>query len=475
MNVAWWAAMAMASESETAPPAEGAPTEAEREADLFGAPPTEAPAVDGLPPEAPTSEAAGLPFGEAPASDAIERALSAADGRLAWGGRVWWRLSTTVPETGDGPEDLALDAPGLIDLFADARPNDVVRAYVRGRVTHDFTLSEGDIDPFTLEPVQPTQVGLDQAWLKFNVGPRAFVTAGRQRLQWGVGRFWNPTDFVNQAVLDPLAVDDLRVGVDALKLHVPAGKANFIAVGMLGSAADVSEVGAAVRSEVVFGRTEWTTSLAARKGLPYRAGMDISSGVSVLDLRVEGALTSGPDVHGWEGTFDLAEAKFPSEVDRAWWPVPQVTAALETTFATGDEDRVTVGVEGFYNGLGTSDPGLYPWLIAVGEFTPFYLGEWYAGAYAVLPCPGRCDDSTFTVSAVSNLSDQTAIARFDARGTVLTWLALDGWVMGHVGPAGGEFRFAIDVPPVVGVEGLEEGVQIDAPLVSAGVGAQVRF
>ena len=48
-------------------------------------------------------------------------------------------------------------------------------------------------------------------WLNFDIGRTVFVTAGRQRVKWGIGRFWNPTDFLQPARLDALAFFDAAV------------------------------------------------------------------------------------------------------------------------------------------------------------------------------------------------------------------------------------------------------------------------
>ena len=78
---------------------------------------------------------------------------------------------------------------------------------------------------------QPGRV-LDQLWINFDVAHRAFVTVGRQHVKWGVGKFWNPTDYLHPVRRDPLATFDARTGTTMLKLHVPWEKRgwNFYAV-----------------------------------------------------------------------------------------------------------------------------------------------------------------------------------------------------------------------------------------------------
>jgi hypothetical protein len=442
-----WAATARAQEAD----------EAQREADLFGGPPAEGT----TPPSIATPEPAA--------------ALDRADATLTGGGRLWWRVQGIIPDAPEGPGDVALTSPSLLDLFVDARPNDRVRAYARARTGFDASVEDGAIDPFTGQAVENPSLDLDQAWLKFDVGRRVFATVGRQRVKWGVGRFFNPTDFLNQAVLDPLAVDDLRGGVDLVRLAVPVGASNLVAVGQIDGAGDVAEIGGAARAEVVGGSTEATATVAVRDGAPLRLGADLSTGVWLLDVRVEAALLHGGDLHTWKGSFDLTTGAVPRTVDLTDEWLPAVVAGVEATFKTGDEDSVSVGAEAFWQERGLDDAELIPWLIAVGEYQPFSVGALYGAAYAVLPCPGTCDDHRFVLSALANLSDETGLVRFDWRGTLLTWLSADGWTAVHAGPEGGEFRFAADIAPVPGVPGLEEGLVLPAPRVSCGGGLAVRF
>ncbi len=76
---------------------------------------------------------------------------------------------------------------------------------------------------------------LDQLWVNFDVDHRAFVTVGRQHVKWGVGKFWNPTDYLHPVKRDPLATFDTRTGTTLVKLHVPWEKRgwNLYAVGLL--------------------------------------------------------------------------------------------------------------------------------------------------------------------------------------------------------------------------------------------------
>ncbi len=202
--------------------------QADREAEMFGAPPDD-------------REAAMFGGDETPAAPPVEQRLLEAHDKLAIGGTMYLRLEYALQDA-DDPETHPLRSPNLLDVYLDGRPTDRLRAYTQARLAHDFTTSETGVD-------------LDQLWLKFDVERALFVTAGQQRVKWGVGRFWNPTDFLNRQRRDPLDVFDQRLGVPLLKLHLPIESLgwNLYAVGTFDDARGPRDVGGARRPGVVAG------------------------------------------------------------------------------------------------------------------------------------------------------------------------------------------------------------------------------
>ncbi len=409
----------------------------------------------------------GLPPG--PTEREIGERLSEADDPLTIGGRLYLRLDWTALEEGY-PETFSWRTPALVDLYLDARPNDRLRAFVKGRLSHDFTLGADETDLFG-EPAAPTRVLLDQLWVKWDAGRILFITLGQQPLRWGSGRFWNPTDFLNRQFKDPLAVFDERLGLTLVKLHLPLESLgwNLYAIADLDGARTPEEVSAAFRGEALFGTTEVAVSAAIGKDEPIRLGVDITSGVGPVDLRLETALLHGIRTPTFEGEFDLATFTFPSEVDRSEDWILRLTAGAELGINLTDEDALYLGVEYFYNGLGYDDASLYPWLLAQGVYAPFYTGRHYAAFYASLPSPGRWDDLSFTLSGISNLSDRSMVARLDLSLQVVTYLRVNLYFSGHLGREG-EFRFGLDLPAITGIPGLENGFRIVPPLLDVGLG-----
>lgn len=435
---------------------------------LFGGgettPPAEAPAPTGPPPEGDAVLEEGVTRSDA----AIAARLAEAAERFAVGGQAYFRVN--VPVTADTPvEDTAVSMPALLDVYLDARPNDRLRAYAQGRVSSNFAVNAGDVDAYGNELV-PTAVALDQLWLKGDVGRTAFWTFGRQRIKWGSGRFWNPTDFAAQQVLDPLATYDLRTGVTLARVDVPIQKTgtNLLFVGTLDGASSFADLGGAVRVEQVIGLTEVALTAATAPDVPVKLGAELSAAVWVVDLHAEAAVRHGDTSTFWEGTLDYAALSFPTEVDRSDDWIPQVVAGIDVPIKIADQNSLTVGGEVFWNDAGYDDASLYPWLAFNGGYTPFYLGRLYGGAYVYLPGAGKLSDHSVTASWLGNLSDNSHVARLDYRVTVLTRLQLSASVNGHLGDPG-EFRLVVD--PIPGV--LPDG--IPAPLVDVQVGALLSF
>jgi len=443
--------------------------DSERDEDaMFGEgespPATEAPATVGPPAEGDAVLEEGVTRSDA----AIAARLAEAAERFAVGGQSYFRVY--VPVAAETPaEDTAVSLPALLDVYLDARPNDRLRAYAQGRLSADFALEEGDVDSFGNE-LQPTGVALDQLWLKGDVARTAFWTFGRQRIKWGSGRFWNPTDFVNQATLDPLATYDLLTGATLARVDVPIQKTgtNVILVGSLEGVSTFEELGGAVRVEQVVGLTELALTAATGPTVPVRLGAELSTALWLFDLRAEAAVRHGDTSTWWEGDLDYDTLTFPTERDRSEDWIPQVVAGFDLPIKIADQNSLTVGAEVFWNDAGYDDAELYPWLAFNGGFTPFYLGRLYGGAYVYLPGAGRLSDHSVTGSWLGNLSDGSHVVRADYRVNVLTRLQLSASVNGHLGEPG-EFRLAVD--PIPGV--LPDG--IPAPVVDVQVGALLSF
>ena len=476
-----------------APPASGGAARPE-EADLFGAP---------------AATAAAQP----PPDEGLVAAARRLEDPLKIGGQIYLRAVTEWQE-GQAPRDWYFASPNLLDLFADVRPNERVRGFVLGRLSYDPTLASGQASIASTSPglylggstattLSNPHAILDQLWLNFDVADRrAFLTAGRQHVKWGVGTFWNPTDYLHPVKRDPLAIYDVRPGTSLVKLHIPWEKRgwNLYGVAVLEDLAGdttqgvsrLGRIGGGGRAEIVLGTAELGLDALVQDGHHPRFGVDLSGGLGDLDLYAEAALRDGIDGTHW------AMGSSPSDLagyhrDDPTGFTPQVTLGGSWSVKYSDEDSLTVGAEYFYNAAGYADAHIYPFLLYGAPalaptvppslvqqdptaYHPFYLGKHYAGAYLNLPNPGSWNNTTFTLSVLGNLSDKSFIARLDHSVLILTYLRIETFVAGHLGTEGGEFRLGFTVPPGLAAY-LPPGVpsSLAAPVLDLGIAARVSL
>jgi hypothetical protein len=483
----------------------------EREAEMFGegsvAP--EATVEAGRKPGEPLSRDEAV-LGESVSPEDILERLESADDTLEIGGLAFLRYSYFALDEGKAQE-FAVSSPSFVDLYLDARPSEQIRFFSRARLRHDATLEE-----------DKSNVALDQLWLKFNIDLTAFFTIGRQRIKWGTGRFWNPTDFLNTDALDALSVVvfDERLGVSLAKLHIPVESigANLYAIASLDDGNTAEKIGGALRLEFLLGQTEVSATVAARRSNPLRMGLDASGAFGPFDLRAEAAVQYRVKSPFFRGSFDASPLRIdefnlqgvaPEDIPDAVSDqlpdvlagrqperffrddefIPQVMLGAEYGRNYTDDDAIYVGAEYFFNDLGYANADLYPVLFAEGQFTPFYTGRHYAGAYVFLPAPGSWNNTNFTTSTLANLSDRSAISRLDYSRQVLTYLTLNTFVMGHWGKSG-EFNYSYEQaallePALVQQIPAEElsnvpsellqDIKIVSPLLSIGFGLRATF
>lgn len=430
--------------SEAPEPTKPSRPEADREAALFGG---------DAPPAPPSRDDAilGGPTRPGPVMDAF------AD-KLAVGGRLYLRNDLYFNEETD-LADQSFQMPNLLDVYLDARPTERVRAYARFRLTYNPVAGGDNASPFFPAAEQQWQVG--QLWVKWDWARVAFFTVGAQPIRWGTGRIWNPTDVINRQRFDPLAPLDLRLGRPLAKVQFPleviGGQLELVAD--LDDAQRLGEVGAAARLQAVAGPTEWSLSARYKHNQPLLLGLDLSAGLGPFDLYAEAALLRGGHPRRWTGAYRLpsdaqidagpvealAALQVPTAQDRDDDWIPQVVVGAEWPIQYSDQDSLTLGVEYLYNDAGYDDASLYPWLLTNGAFDALYLGRHAVGLFALLMGPGSWNDTTFVLTALTNLSDKTGVARLNVSHRVHRHLTLEPYVAVPFGEAGGAFRLTYEI------------------------------
>ncbi len=400
---------------------------------------------------------------------------------LKVGGMLYLR-STVSWGLDQPPSQWAVNNPDLLDVYLDARPNDRVRGFALGRLTYDPTQPSGGLNALGQPNPSNPAVNLDQLWLRFDIEHVVFLTVGRQKVKWGTGRLWQPTDYLNATRRDPLAPFDLRLGVNAVKVHVPIEKLgwNFYGYGLLdnnGAANTLGKLGGGVRGEFVFGPAELGVDGAWVDGRRPRYGVDLSTALGPVDIYADVAFRSGYDFTVFKETGVVD----PMHPERAFSQgtlngvTVQSTLGVAYAFNYTDKNTLTVGAEYFYNPAGASKPELYLPALYTGNFTFFYNGQHYLGLFATAP-----DIPGFTWIALNlfnlvNFSDPSGIVRLDAFFRVLTYLQFEAYVAVDYGAKGGEFRFGGDFPAVDTGNGVVGPFSVPYPVASAGLGLRLSL
>lgn len=175
-------------------------------------------------------------------------------------------------------------------------------------------------------------IGAYRAWIGLE-NDRGVVRAGRQRIAWGSGKLWNPTDVLNP--YDPTTIErDERRGVDALY-----GRAG---IGALGQAELAWAPG-----------NYWVDHALLARGRANWEGWD----ASLLGGKIPGSTSSfvvGGDFAGalFEGTFHGEAAWFEPENRTPYW---KAGLGYDYNFPSG----TALVVEVYHAGNGRTDPRRY--------------------------------------------------------------------------------------------------------------------
>lgn len=406
--------------------------EQSREADLFAEddgtakPAAPAPATPGVAATpAPATEVTG-DLGDSRASGQVTENTELLRDHTQLGGLFYLRNGLQWNEDTDA-SDQRLTQSTLVDLYLDARVNDRVRAYLRGRTVYNPLADTAATSPMAgllgaKASADEVSVLLDQAWLKFDIARRVFLTLGKQQVRWGTTRMWNPVDVINPTRRDPLTFFDERQGLPMVKIHVPFENGwNGYLLALTDDAAKLDQPGVASRIEYVVESAEIGLVGAVRKGQDPKVGLDLSAGVGDFD------------VTGELGTVFVG--------DTVEW---QASAGVSWTWAYAEDDSFSLGVEYFHNAQGAGDDA---GVVSAGAaaiqagkpwpYQPFYTGTDYAAVVAAVVSPGPWTDAVVSFIGLTNLSDGSALGRLSLQGRVLTDLSLEGYVSAPVGE--GEF------------------------------------
>lgn len=405
----------------------------------------------------------------------------------------------------------SFSAPMILDVYLDGRPSDRLRTFANARLQFDPTYPTGDgsgsststnVSGATatfvgLTPATRTNpsVFLDQLWLRFDIARKVYFTVGRQKVRWGVSRIWYPTDFLNSRPRDALNPFDVRLGVNAIKVHVPIESLgwNFYAYALLegvngtSTGLKLNQLGGAVRGEFVLGPMEIGIGGVWQEGRRQRYAIDVSSAVGPFDVYAEAAFRDGQDFALFDYPSDLNEDNLLENVilgnitsKDSPKVVVQVSGGVSFQFNYTDKNFAIVSAEYFYNPVGYENPIGYQ----VQTFAPSVLGKTldpsqsvalYQGKHNValtLASPGipGADWITVALSNIVIVNDPSALTRLDVIFRVLNFLSVQAFGSVFYGQTGGQLRFRLTAKEINGIADLAE-LNPQAP---EGAGDQIR-
>lgn len=149
----------------------------------------------------------------------------------------------------------------------------------------------------------------DRAYLKINF-PQADLTLGKQRVAWGAGYLWNPTDIFNPFTLSFAVDEEQESEPEAARLEIPLGEASGIDAFIV-SGKKWQETEKGIRAITNLGMYDLSVSAVDLGSGGFQLGFDTTGELFELGVRSEIALISPAgenryvkSVWGWNYTFE---------------------------------------------------------------------------------------------------------------------------------------------------------------------------
>jgi hypothetical protein len=250
---------------------------------------------------------------------------------------------------------------------------------------------------------------INELFADINFNRLVYLRIGKQFLKWGTGFVWTPSDLINvdkKNILDPSQV---REGSYGAKLSIPFGTvATFYTFAGMNSANNVNQLSSASKLEVLFGRTEVSLSILARKQSAAVYGFDFSSRLFTLDIHGEASTSYGDP----ERRLDTSSQYQTTMYRRNDQWITCASFGFGRSFEFLDvADRIRVDAEFFYNGRGYKEDIFEQYNASYFYFygyTPNYYGIYYGGIFLTY---NRLfiQDLNFTVNYIRNISDGSSI------------------------------------------------------------------
>jgi hypothetical protein len=233
---------------------------------------------------------------------------------------------------------------GVADLntriFLDARPSSDFAVFIKGDASYK-TRSGVDFE-------------LREMFADFDVSDRVFLRAGKQTVNWGVGRFFSPANLINLESIDPENPEDELVGPVALKAQLPFGANNLTGYLVMEDVESPIEVAIGTRYEFLVRDYEVTTGGVFQLDGPWAAMATTTGAIEGVTVFAEAVFEGNSDkVFVVETPSGLSTEKRPEAVYFS------STFGARASYSNEDDTFSVAGtVQYFFNGLAYGDPDL---------------------------------------------------------------------------------------------------------------------
>ena len=369
-------------------------------------------------------DAGGAEGSAAPSRSSVEWGGSfryAPEGELRF--PSWDALSSALRGEGGAERALRHDLGAV--LYFDARPAGDFRVFGKARL--DYALPPADSAAAGSATGASFDFSLFELFSDFQWDEQVFFRAGKQRADWGVGRFFSPADLISLAAIDPLDPDKEREGPVALKAHAPFDVHNgylYLITGDFVTAGfrDPLDVAVGARGEFVIGGLELGLGGLLQADLVPKGIVTATQSLADFDLFGEAVIQRGTERNLLSVDDDGALTVTHHDERSTEWFAAATAGAL---YFVPDVD-VVLAAQYYYNPLGYADsaalePARRALLAPDGSGPPrtgpkptpvdlLFFGRHYAGASAAWQ--GIADsDLSAAVYWIANLSDGSGVVR----------------------------------------------------------------
>lgn len=244
-----------------------------------------------------------------------------------------------------GVEDLKASA------YADLRASEFFRLY--SAVSYDYNLSQST----TSLTAADEGFALDELFVDAAIERALFFRMGKQRIRWGVGNWYKPSDVLSLSAIDPDNPRAEREGPFAFKADLPFGLNHATLYVVPPTQVDeLGQFSVAQRTDFVVGGFELTLAGFYRSDMAAkpRAMFLFTGALAGIDVYGENIVAWGSDRVYVESDGVGGYQTYTIENE----PVFQSTLGLKYSKFTSDGFVLNLHLQGYYNGAGYADSSI---------------------------------------------------------------------------------------------------------------------